>query len=102
TATVSFKDPESGLEHQAEIMPDAPPPEEILMDAAARAAFSAKMPVHMRRYWETPSPIELRPVSFQRYFSRDRLEPRNRIWFRAAGKVPDAAITQAAILAYAS
>src|SRR5690606_29490571 len=59
-------------------------------------------PTYLKRYWETPSPIELRPVSLKRYVSRDPLEPRHQIWFRAAGRTPDNALIQAAILAYAS
>jgi acyl-CoA thioesterase-2 len=102
TATASFKRPEPGLEHQALAMPDTPLPEELPDGSELRAELAAAAPAYLRRYWEIPAPIELRPVRLDRYQSRAPIEPHHQIWLRAAGKPPADALKQAAILAFAS
>ncbi len=102
TATASFKRPEPGLEHQTAVMPDVPRPEELPDRQALRAALAAAAPAYLRRYWEMPAPIELRPVRLDRYRSRAPIEPRHQVWFRAAGEPPSDPLRQAAILAFAS
>ena len=102
SAIASFKTAEAGLEHQSAVMPDTLPPEELATGDELRTELAASAPAYLRRYWETPSPIELRPVRLDRYRSRDRLEPRHQIWLRAAGSPPEDSITNAAILAFAS
>ncbi len=59
-------------------------------------------PENVRRYWQRDRPIELRPVDLKHYVSREKLEPRQNIWFRATGPLPADPAVQSAVLAYAS
>lgn len=99
--TASFQDDEDGLEHQAP-MPDVPRPEDLLGEADLKERFMTEAPEHIRAYWQRPRPIELRPVSLDHYFSREKLEPRQNIWVRTTGPVPGERHLQAAVLAYLS
>ena len=62
----------------------------------------ALMPKPVRDYWERERPIELRPVDLTRYVARMPQEPRQYIWIRAAGALPDDRSVHEAVLAYAS
>ena len=97
----SFQYDEQGFEHQMS-MPDVPPPEDLLGEKEIKEQYLAHAPAHIRTYWERPRPIELRPVSLKHYFTTDKLEPRQMIWVRATGPVPDERHIQAAVLAYLS
>ena len=99
--TASFQDDEDGLEHQTP-MPDVPQPEDLLGEADLKQRFMTEAPEHIRAYWQRPRPIELRPVSLDHYFSREKLEPRQNIWVRTTGPVPAERHLQAAVLAYLS
>ncbi len=99
--TASFQDDEDGFEHQAQ-MPDVPQPENLLGEADLKERFMTEAPDHIRAYWQRPRPIELRPVSLDHYFSREKLEPRQNIWVRTTGPVPAERHLQAAVLAYLS
>ena len=99
--TASFQDDEDGFEHQAP-MPDVPMPENLLGEADLKERFMTEAPDHIRAYWQRPRPIELRPVSLDHYFSREKLEPRQNIWVRTTGPVPAERHLQAAVLAYLS
>jgi acyl-CoA thioesterase-2 len=79
-----------------------PAPEELPDGRALRAELAAAAPAYLRRYWETPAPIELRPVRLDRYRSRAPIEPRHQVWLRTAGTPPPDQLRQAAILAFAS
>lgn len=97
----SFQLHEDGFEHQV-VIPDVPLPEELMDEAEFKRLFLPKAPEAVRRYWERPRPIELRPTSLKHYLTTEKLEPRQDIWVRTVGKVPDDRGIQAAILAYLS
>ena len=99
--TASFQDEEGGFEHQTP-MPDVPQPESLIGEAELKERFMTEAPEHIRAYWQRPRPIELRPVSLDHYFSREKLEPRQNIWVRTTGPVPAERPLQAAVLAYLS
>ena len=99
--TASFQDEEDGFEHQTP-MPDVPQPESLIGEAELKERFMTEAPEHIRAYWQRPRPIELRPVSLDHYFSREKLEPRQNIWVRTTGPVPAERPLQAAVLAYLS
>ncbi len=99
--SASFQVEEEGLEHQ--VAPLAvPQPEELMGEAEMKAMFVANAPEAIRRYWEQPRPIEIRPVSLTHYFSREQQEPVQHVWVKATGAVPDDRPLQAAVLAYLS
>jgi acyl-CoA thioesterase-2 len=56
----------------------------------------------MRGYWQRERPIELRPIEIDRFLNRQKSEPRQHIWMRANGLLPDDPKLHQCILAYAS
>lgn len=98
---VSFHRDEPGFSHQAE-MPKVPGPDELPSDEEIRKNILPSMPEQVRKYYERERPIELRPVEFARYTSRDHREPKFHVWIRSTAPLPaDPAIHQC-VLAYAS
>ncbi|MDO9416602.1 acyl-CoA thioesterase II [Pararhizobium sp.] len=99
--SASFQYDEDGFEHQVP-MPEIAGPETLLGEQEIKEKFLAGAPENVRKYWERPRPIEIRPVSLKHYFSREKLEPAQNVWVRATGPVPDDRHLQAAVLAYLS
>ncbi|GLS21832.1 acyl-CoA thioesterase II [Labrys miyagiensis] len=92
---------EEGWSHQS-TMPEVPKPDQLPSDIELKERFLALMPKSVRDYWERERPIELRPVDLTRYVARIPQEPRQYIWIRAAGKLPEDPAVHEAVLAYAS
>ena len=102
--SASFQTDEPGLEH-ARAMPEAPQPESLPGIEAIRAALGPRLPEGVRRYFETERPIELRPVDMTRFTPEGAGKPRaaaQKIWMRAAGRLPDDPAIHRAVLAYLS
>jgi len=99
--SASFQVAEAGLDHQI-AMPKAPPPEDLPSEADVQAAYLHVAPEGVRRYWERPRPIELRPVDLRHFLSRDKLPPQQLVWVRASGPLPDDPQIHRCVLAYAS
>ncbi|MEL7524726.1 MAG: acyl-CoA thioesterase II [Pseudomonadota bacterium] len=99
--SASFQLHEDGLEHQID-MPDVPRPDELPSDRELKEKFLAVAPENVRRYWERERPIEMRPVELTHYFSKKPLPPRQYVWVRATGKLPDEERIHQCVLAYAS
>lgn len=101
TLSGSFHAAEEGFEH-AVTMPDVPFPEDLPTEAEIRSRAMAHMPDNLKAYFARERPIELRPVEYQRYMSREPMAPKFHVWIRATGKLPDDPAIHQAILAYAS
>ena len=99
--TISFHLEEPGLDH-AVPMPDVPKPEDLPSEAEIKAGVVPMMPDPVRAYYEKERPIELRPVEYARYMSREPREPRFNVWIRATGRLPDDPAIHQCVLAYAS
>lgn len=99
--SASFQQEESGLEHQL-AMPDVPPPEALPSEADLKEAYLHNAPEGVRRYWERPRAIELRPADVRHFLSRDALEPVQQVWVRSTGPLPDDPEIHRCVLAYAS
>lgn len=99
--SASFQVVEVGLEHQID-MPDVPMPEDLPSEKELRDRYVDVAPENVRRYWERERPIELRPMHMKHYFSREKLDPIQKIWFRATGPLPDSPEIHKCVLAYAS
>lgn len=97
----SFQIEEVGLDHQIE-MPKVPQPEQLPSEAELQAAYLHVAPASVKRYWERPRPIEIRPLDLRHFFSREKLPPQQAVWVRATGKLPDDPVVHRAVLAYAS
>jgi len=99
--SASFQVVEDGLEHFVE-MPEVPNPEDLPSEKQLADQFIDKASEAIRRYWQRERPIELRPINLDHYLSSKKLEPKQNVWFRATGEIPDDPATQLAVLAYAS
>lgn len=99
--SASFHVEEPGFEHCLP-MPQAPKPDDLPSERQLADLYVGKAPENVRRYWQRERPIELRPVDLTHYFSQEKLEPRQMIWFRTTGPLPADPCIQAAVLAYAS
>jgi acyl-CoA thioesterase-2 len=97
----SFHREEQGFSHQAE-MPQVPQPEELPSEQEMKERTLPLMPDPVRRYYERERPIEMRPVEFKRYFSRDHRTPRFNVWMRSTAPLPDDPAVHQCVLAYAS
>jgi acyl-CoA thioesterase II len=101
TLSASFHVEEAGLEHQG-AMPDVPAPEDLPSDGEIRQRVLPLMPDPVRKYYERERPIELKPVEFARYLSREPREPVFNVWIRTTGRLPDDLALHQCVLAYAS
>jgi acyl-CoA thioesterase-2 len=99
--SVSFHLGEEGYDH-AFPMPKVPPPEELPSEAEIKANVMPMMPDPVRAYYERERPIELRPVEYKRYLSREPKDPRFNVWIRATGRLPNHPAIHQCVLAYAS
>ena len=97
----SFQVDEKGLEHQFTLPDDVPPPEG-LQTQRQLLEKAEHVPAAIRRVWARERPLELRPVNLEHYESRDKLPPRQNVWIRLAGPVPDDRALQSVLLAYLS
>lgn len=101
TISVSFQVDEGGYEHQIAI-PSVPQPEDLMGESEFKELFIQNAPESVRRYWARERPIEVRPTSLVHYLTREKLEPRQDIWVRTVGTVPDDRGTRTAVLAWLS
>jgi acyl-CoA thioesterase II len=98
---VSFHKEEPGFDHQI-AMPDVPAPEELPSEEELKAKLLPNLPEVMRTYWERERPIELRPVNLKRYIAPEKGDPKQYLWIRASGPLPDDFRLHQCVLAYAS
>jgi acyl-CoA thioesterase-2 len=96
--SASFQRPEPGLDHQLP-MPDDVPAPESLPDFKARWAARA---AELGEWYDRPRPIDTRHVDVEPADRDHPLPPRQLVWFRADGRLPDDPILHACIATYAS
>ncbi len=99
--SASYHREEAGYDHQA-TMPDVPFPDELPDESQMRSSTMPTMPPAVRAYFERERPIELRPVEFTRYASREPMPPKFHVWIRATRRLPDDPVLHQCVLAYAS
>lgn len=97
----SFQVREDGLEHQVDMPVDMPFPEELKTQSELLEIMEG-VPDTIRRFWARERPLEIKPVHVEHYVSREKLPPRQSVWLRTTGPVPDEWTIQSAILAYLS
>ena len=94
----SFQAPEEGFDH-AFGMPDVPPPEDLptMRERLTRAG------VTLTPWLERPRPIDIRHVEWPSPSERGHArEPRQNVWLRADGELPDDPLLHTIVLTYAS
>ena len=99
--SASFQPEEPGLEHQ-DPMPAAPEPESLPTWHDRMAPVIDKVPAEMRSWLERDRPIDLRYDGEIAIFHAEPRPPRQQVWMRADGKLPDDPALHACIVAYAS
>jgi len=100
--SVSFQREERGLEHQLD-MPQTPAPEKLPSFEERSAEFRRENPQLEEGWLERERPIEQRHVESGTFMgSHEKLPPHQRVWFRAAGQLPDSIALHQCVLAYAS
>lgn len=99
--SASFQIDEDGFAHQIP-MPEVPRPEDLPSDEEFAAAIARYAPEPVKRYFERPRPLTLRPVDMARYFGRPPADPRQAIWVRTNGPLPADPAIHRAVLAYLS
>lgn len=99
--SASFHKKEDGLDH-ATRMPDVPPPEDLPTTTELISKFIDKLPKTMQSYWTRQQPIDMRIVDPSRYLKRQKRDPVQHIWLKAAAPLPDDPTVHNCILAYAS
>ncbi|QKV19874.1 acyl-CoA thioesterase II [Oricola thermophila] len=100
--SASFQVDEEGLEHIIEMPEGIPAPETLLSEKELIAQFIDQVPDAVRKYWQRERPIEFKPVSLTHYMTREKLPPKQNVWIRMTGPVPDDRALQSAVLAYLS
>jgi acyl-CoA thioesterase-2 len=98
---VSFQVPEEGLEHQID-MPPAPDPDSLLSERQRRMEIASDMPDEARAWFLRERPIEIRAVDPPDRFKPGKRPPRQTVWIRATGALPDNPSLHQCVLAYAS
>jgi acyl-CoA thioesterase-2 len=99
--SASFQVEEEGYQHQV-LMPEVTPPENLPGEAELAALFMSKVPEPVRGYFTRERPIEVRPVDLERYTSNAPREPKQYVWIKATGALPDDPAIHQCVLAYAS
>jgi acyl-CoA thioesterase-2 len=92
---------ETGLDHQVD-MPDVAGPEGLSSDAEIRQAIAGDLPEKFRAFFSRSRSIELRPVEPLNLLHPPTAEPKQNIWFRVPGTLPDEVAIQQSVLAYMS
>jgi acyl-CoA thioesterase-2 len=90
TMTASFHRLEKGLEHQAEAMPDVPPPEELISEIEL-IQQQEKDPARaeaMTRF-QSARPMDVRPVTERRFTDPQPMEPVRSSWIRLGASLDD-------------
>jgi acyl-CoA thioesterase-2 len=95
--SASFQVPEAGSDH-AFPMPEVPAPESLptMHERLAHAG------IELTPWMERPRPIDIRHVDWPAPDGTRSLEPRQNVWLRADGRLPDDPILHTIILTYAS
>ncbi|HLF41201.1 MAG TPA: acyl-CoA thioesterase II [Acidimicrobiia bacterium] len=95
----SFHDDEPGFDHQAPRMPQVPDPETLPSGAEVEPPPGE----HGEGWAERPRPIDLRYVGATPWSGRPvSADPRQLVWIRADGRLPDDPLLHACVIAYAS
>jgi acyl-CoA thioesterase-2 len=95
--SASFQLPEDGFDH-AFPMPEVPPADDLptMRERLAHAG------VELTPWMERPRPIDIRHVDWPAPDGTRSLEPRQNVWLRADGRLPDDPILHTIILTWAS
>jgi acyl-CoA thioesterase-2 len=96
--SASFHLREDGFDHQAPMPTGLPEPESIPDFRTRMAPWAEKM----GDWYHRPRPIDMRAIDFVPPGSTEPRPPRQRVWFRADGTLPDDPVLHTCVVTYAS
>ncbi|WP_038172830.1 MULTISPECIES: acyl-CoA thioesterase II [Vibrio] len=99
--TASYHGEAPGFEHQ-NTMPDIPGPENFASESQLAAQIEAFLPEKMKKTFCGEKPIEMRPVTVVNPLKPEKVEPKQYLWIKANGEVPDDQLIHQYLLGYAS
>ncbi|MCL9776099.1 acyl-CoA thioesterase II [Vibrio methylphosphonaticus] len=99
--TASYHGHAPGFEHQTE-MPVVDGPENYVSESELAARIADFLPPKIREVFCSEEAIEVRPVTVINPLNPEKAEPKQYLWIRANGEVPDNALIHQYLLGYAS
>jgi acyl-CoA thioesterase-2 len=99
--SASFQPEETGPTHQIP-MPEAPDPETLPTFEARMGEVLDELAPDVRAWITRDRPIETRAVEWVNPFKPTKRPPRQLVWIRANGRLPDSLLLHQCVVAYAS
>jgi acyl-CoA thioesterase-2 len=99
--TASYHGEAPGFEHQNR-MPEVMGPEHYRSEAELVGQVAHQLPEQARRLFCGEKPIEIRPVYVVNPLQPEKIKPKQYLWIRANGQLPDNQLIHQYILGYAS
>lgn len=100
--SASFQVNEPGFSHQTTMPVDVPGPEGLPSNRELTMQYMSELPAALRDRYAHERPIEIRPVDPIDPIKPEKKPPRQRLWFRARGPLPDEQHVHQLLLSYAS
>ncbi len=99
--TASYHGEMEGFDHQ-NTMPDIPGPENYASESELVAQVAHLLPEQLQQMFCGEKPIEMRPVTVINPMKPQKAEPKQYLWMRANGTMPDDQLIHQYLLGYAS
>lgn len=99
--TASYHGEAPGFEHQ-NAMPQVPGPENLASETELAAGIANLLPEKLKNIVCSEKPIETRPVVVLNPMQPEKVEPKQYLWIKANGAMPDNHLIHQYLLGYAS
>ena len=99
--TASYHGEAPGFEHQ-NTMPQVPGPENLASETELAAGIANLLPEKLKNIICSEKPIETRPVVVVNPMQPEKVEPKQYLWIKANGAMPDNHLIHQYLLGYAS
>lgn len=99
--SASFQPQEPGPEHQMP-MPEAPDPETLPSFEERMGEALGELPADVQRWITRDRPIETKAVEWANPFKPRKRRPRQLVWIRASGRLPNPLLLHQCVVVYAS
>ncbi|POS93747.1 acyl-CoA thioesterase II [Vibrio cholerae] len=99
--TASYHGDAPGFEHQ-KTMPVVPGPENFASESELAAQIAHFLPEKLQKAFCGEKPIEMRPVTVINPLKPEKAEPKQYLWIRANGDMPDDQLIHQYLLGYTS
>lgn len=99
--TASYHGEAPGFEHQ-NAMPQVPGPENLASETELAAGIANLLPEKLKSIVCSEKPIETRPVVVVNPMQPEKVEPKQYLWIKANGAMPDNHLIHQYLLGYAS